>query len=178
MDRKIYIAKIIKNVNQEWKLIWFDSSGFFGWREFPVILESRKIEKGERRGENSWKKSWEKIRVKEISLCKHFFLEIISSLCFHSESIVFPGYDTMWEIEEDRINRKAKFRVGDDRWTKIVEMIDRNKCTRPSPSGERSGLESPSTNGDTYVSVHERTSSSKFDANQLNLDFKRMLINT
>lgn len=119
MDRKLYVAKIIKNINQKWKLIRFDSQVWISSDAWKV--ESRKIEKGERKREEGKiliflkEISRKDSRQRNISL-QTLFLEIISSFLF-PQWVVFPVVFTMWEIEEDPINRKAKFRVEGDRWT-------------------------------------------------------------
>lgn len=119
MDRKLYVAKIIKNINQKWKLIRFDSQVWISRDAWKV--ESRKIEKGEREREEGKiviflkEISRKDSRQRNISL-QTLFLEIISSFLF-PQWVVFPVVFTMWEIEEDPINRKAKFRVEGDRWT-------------------------------------------------------------
>lgn len=98
--------------------IWFSSVNF------PWYLESWKQENRERR-EREREEGKIVIFLKEISRkdsrqrnisLQTLFLEIISLFLF-PQWVVFPVVFTMWEIEEDPINRKAKFRVEGDRWT-------------------------------------------------------------
>lgn len=100
------------------------NSIWFSGVNFPWCLESWKQENRERR-EREREEGKIVIFLKEISRkdsrqrnisLQTLFLEIISSFLF-PQWVVFPVVFTMWKIEEDPINRKAKFRVEGDRWT-------------------------------------------------------------
>lgn len=89
----------------------------FSDSNLPVILGT--LEKQENRERR------EEIRVKEISLCKHFFLEIISSFLISTVSRTKLPENVGKSI--GRI-RREKFRVSgtidEQKAKKMVEMVD------------------------------------------------------